>query len=370
MCNPIPGARPSQGHPLRRREPGFAPRRGRVPAALLLLAAVLGVACASHGEPEDIRVGVCVFTGYAPLAGALRTYTPPVGSTPVRLQRFSAYSDSLRAFRNGRLDLVAMTQYDALMMHGRGVPLRAVALIDRSLGADALVAQPEYDTLRELRGRRIGLSVDSVSYLLLLQALERHNLSIEEFEIVNLSQNLLEDAFRERQVEAAVLWEPFVSSLGDRARPLLTSRDLKIPIVDLLWVRADRMPRLRRHLLPLLRHYFATLDALTSDPAAMHARLAEEDRVPPREVRLALRGLRLFGSRDNVTVARRAAGAGSGPPPETALRQTADFLYARTLLAVPLDTSSLFDPSLTLEALEAGSPVLEARAPALPETRP
>lgn len=359
-CDPMPAPTtlshvPPRAAPPRPR-PGAARRGGRALALSLSLAALAG--CAGSADTRALRVGVSVFTGYAPLTRALRTYEPPPGAAPIRLHRFSAYADSLRAFRNGRIDLVPMTQYDALLMHARGVPLVAVALLDRSLGADALVSQPEYETLRDLRGRRIGLTVDSVNYFLLLQALDRHDMVVEDFEIVNLNQDLLEDAFRARRVQAAVLWEPFVSNLGDRARPLLTSRELKIPIVDLLWARADRLPRIRGDLVPLLRHYFATLAELAREPASLHVRLAEESHAPPRDTRLALRGLRLFDPRDNLAVARATARSGEEkvePPDECALRQTADFLYARTLLAVPLATAGLFDPRPLLEAL-AGAP--------------
>lgn len=337
-----------QNRPLERR----AQRRA---AALALCALALASSCVSWEPPEEVRVGVSVYTGYAPLARALRTYEPPPGSARVRLHRFSSYSDSLRAFRNGRIDLAPMTQYDALMMHARGVPLRAVALIDRSLGADALVSQPEFRSLRHLRGGRIGLQIDSVSYFVLLQALDRHSLGIEEFEIVNMSQNLLESAFRERRLDAAVLWEPHVSKLGADAYPLATSRDLKIPIVDLLWVRADRLPSLRPHLLPLLRHYFTTLDHLAHDPRTMHVHLAHEDQATPEDTNLALRGLRLFAPDENVSVARRSSAGGAEPPEESALRATAEFLYSRTLLEVPLDVSGLFDGTLIVEALAAGS---------------
>lgn len=316
------------------------------------MAVACAAACSGWREPEPLHVGCDLFSGYAPLAHALRTYKPPPGAAPVRLHKFSSYSDSLRAFRNGRLDLIAMTQYDALWMRAQGVPLRAVAVVDHSVGADALVCQPQYGSLRALRGKRIGLQADSVSYFLLLQALARQHLQVEEFELVHLSPNLIDTAFRARQVEAAVLWEPFVSGLGRAARTLSSSRDLEIPIVDLLWVRADRQQKLRRHLVPLLRHYFGALDDLSARSDTLHAELAAEQRLTPREVSVALNGLRLFGPRENLEVARLAPGAGSPAPAETGLRPAADFMYRETLLDVPMQTDGLFDGSLALEALQ------------------
>lgn len=330
-----------------------APRRSRSIFALgaLLIAAGAG-GCPGWREPEPLHAGCDLFTGYAPLAHALRTYKPPPGAAAVRLHKFSSYSDSLRAFRNGRLDLIAMTQYDALLMRARGVPLRAVAVIDHSVGADALVCQLQYGSLRSLRGKRIGLQVDSVSYFLLLQALERQHMQVEEFDLVHLSPHLIDSAFRSRQVEAAVLWEPFVSGLGRSARTLASSRDLEIPIVDLLWVRTDRLEKLRGHLVPLLRHYFSTLADLSARSDTLHAELAAEQRLTPRQVTLALNGLRLFGPLENLETARLAPGAGSPAPAETGLLQAADFMYRKTLLDVPVETDGLFDGSLALEALE------------------
>lgn len=159
------------------------------------------------------------------------------------------YVPSMEAFSAGKVDAVAMTNGDQLVTGASGAPSVALLLNDYSNGNDMIVAKPGIESVEQLKGKKIGVEVGFVSHLLLLNALEKANLSDKDIEIVNVPTDQTPQALKSGSVDAIVAWQPNSGQAlrevaGSKA--IFTSADVPGIIYDVLAVNpkslAERQP--------------------------------------------------------------------------------------------------------------------------------
>ncbi len=157
-----------------------------------------------------------------------------------RLVEMSSGFEAVRAFRNGTLDAASLS-YDEVIraMQDGSDPVILLAL-DQSHGAAAVLARPGVDTLPALRGKRVGLQVNSVSAYLMRRALESAAMRSDDIQIVNVAPELHQRSFERGEVDAVATYEPFRSQLlGYGAVELFSSTAIPGEIGDVLVVRRD-----------------------------------------------------------------------------------------------------------------------------------
>jgi len=141
-------------------------RIGRGAVALL---AVLGVsllsACAKD-VPQTIRIGINSYPAYELLYLAQEKGFYRQEGVDVKILEFSSLSDVTASLANGRIDGAATTLVDLILMQARyGTGAQAVLVIAYSAGADMLLARAPIGGLADLRGKTVGLEIDSLGQL-------------------------------------------------------------------------------------------------------------------------------------------------------------------------------------------------------------
>lgn len=230
-------------------------------------------------------VGLFVLTGCQPVESVLRVGANPWPGydalfyarerghlTPdrVRLLDFPSNVDSMRAFRNGALDAVAVTLDEALLLADHAQSPKVVLVFDVSQGGDAVLAARHVDSISDLRGRRIGLETNGVGAYMLVRTLEAGGLTRDDVQVVNLPLHQQEQAFHEGRVDAVVTFDPVRSRLIQTgARELFSSRQIPNEIVDVLVVREQTLRTHPAALQHLVHAYFQGLaDMLRAGPDA------------------------------------------------------------------------------------------------------
>lgn len=118
------------------------------------------------------------------------------------------YVPSMEAFSAGKVDAVCMTNGDALVTGATGSPSRIIVINDYSNGNDMIIAKPGYETLKDLKGKKIGVEIGFVGHLHLLKALEANGMSEADVELVNIPTPETPKALASGDVEAIVAWQP------------------------------------------------------------------------------------------------------------------------------------------------------------------
>jgi NitT/TauT family transport system substrate-binding protein len=149
------------------------------------------------------------------------------------------YSASLDAFSAGKIDAELMTNGDALVIGAGGAKSQAILLTDYSSGNDIIVAQPGIKSLKQLKGKKIGIEVGLVEHLLLLYGLEQQGMKITDVTLVNTKTNDTPQVLASGQVDAIGAWQPNsgqAMQMVPGARPVFSSAQAPGLIYDELGV--------------------------------------------------------------------------------------------------------------------------------------
>ena len=112
------------------------------------------------------------------------------------------YGPSMEAFTAGKVDAVAVTNGDSLVTGAGGAKNVAVLITDYSNGNDMIVAKPGISSIKDLKGKKIGIEVGFVEHLMLLNALKKNGLAESDVTIVPTPTNQTPQVLASGQVDA------------------------------------------------------------------------------------------------------------------------------------------------------------------------
>lgn len=118
------------------------------------------------------------------------------------------YGPSMEAFTAGKVDAVMVTNGDGLVTGAGGAPNVAILITDYSNGNDMVVAKPGIKSVKQLKGKKIGLEVGFVPHLLLLNGLKKAGLKESDVELVPTPTNQTPQVLASGQVDAIAAWQP------------------------------------------------------------------------------------------------------------------------------------------------------------------
>jgi len=204
-------------------------------AAATLAAAAFSVA-AQAAEP--LKIGYSDWPGWVAWEVAIEKGWFKEAGVDVTFEWFD-YVASMDAFAAGKLDAVAMTNGDTLVTGSSGAQGVMIIVNDYSNGNDMIVARPGITSVKELKGKKIGVEVGFVSHLMLLNALQAAGLSESDVTLVNVPTNETPQVLASGDVDAIVAWQPnsgqaLAQVPGSTA--ISTSRDAPGLIYDVLAV--------------------------------------------------------------------------------------------------------------------------------------
>jgi NitT/TauT family transport system substrate-binding protein len=118
------------------------------------------------------------------------------------------YLPSMEAFAAGKVDAVMVTNGDALVTGANGAKSKLILVTDYSNGNDKVIARPGIKSLKDLKGKKIGLELTLVEHLLLLQGLQKAGLKQEDVKLMNFPTPETPQALASKQVDAVAAWYP------------------------------------------------------------------------------------------------------------------------------------------------------------------
>jgi len=272
---------------------------------LLRLALTLLLASAALHTPAvqaQVKVGVSDWTGWvAWYVAEQKGYFKKHGAN-VKLVWFANYSDSIAALSTGQLDANSQTWSDTLGPLSKGLPLKAILVNDNSAGNDALMVGPRIQSFADLKGKTIALEQYSISHFVLYTALAQHGMGPKDVTVVNLSAGDAAAAFISGRVDAAVLWNPWISQIekSGKGRALFTSREMPGLIPDLLVAQDKSVQDHRKDFVGMVQAWFDTVAFIHDHPDEAVQIMAKVVGMKPEEYRVFLPGTRFFDGAGNA----------------------------------------------------------------------
>jgi NitT/TauT family transport system substrate-binding protein len=316
-----------------------------------LLPWLLALSWVSTAQAE-VKVGVSDWTGWVAWYVAQdQGYFKKYGAA-VNLVWFANYSDSIAALSTGQLDANSQTWSDTLGPLAKGLPLKVVLVNDNSAGNDAVMVGAGVKSFADLRGHKVALEQYSISHFVLYTALARNGLTPHDMSVVNLSAGDAAAAFMSGRVDAAVVWNPWISQIekSGRGKPLFTSKEMPGLIPDLLVAQAQAVQTKRKDLIAMIRAWFDTVAFIQTEPERAVAIMSKVVSLPPEQYHVFLPGTRFFDA-----TANRDAFDPKSPRGLVSVAPTiAAFLSSNKLIDGQPDAARAVDRSLLDAALAQG----------------
>ena len=156
------------------------------------------------------------------------------------------YVPSMDAYVAGKVDGVCMTNGDALVTGATGKPSVAIIINDYSNGNDMIVGAPGINSIKDLKGKKVGLEKGFVEQLLLITGLEKNGMKFEDITMVNTPTNETPQVLASKAVDAIGAWQPnsgqALKALPG-SKPIFTSADAPGLIYDLLYVSPESLEK-------------------------------------------------------------------------------------------------------------------------------
>ncbi len=302
--------------------------------------------------PAAVKVGVSDWTGWVAWYVAQdQGYFKKYGAE-VNLVWFANYSDSIAALSTGQLDANSQTWSDTLGPLAKGLPLKVVLVNDNSAGNDAVMVGAAIKGFADLRGRKVALEQYSISHFVLYTALARNGLSPKDVSVVNLSAGDAAAAFMSGRLDAAVVWNPWISQIekSGKGRALFTSKEMPGLIPDLLVAQARAVQSKRKDLVGMIRAWFDTEAFIRTEPDRAVAIMSKVVSLSPQQYRVFLPGTHFFDAAANQEAfdPKSLKGLVNVAPTITA------FLSSNKLIDGQPDAAQAVDRSLLDAALAQG----------------
>lgn len=240
--------------------------------------------------PPPLRLGSIVFAGYEPvfMARELGWLDPNL----VRLVELYSNTDALRALGAGQIEAAQLTLDEFLSGRAGGVDLRVIAVLDESLGADAVIARPGLRDPNSPAGMRIAVEDGAVGAVMLSAFLKAHDLPPSAVQTVSMALGHNLEHFREGDADLFVTAEPWASQLealgGVR---VFDSTAIPGRIVDVMVARADVLERHAPALQALVAAHFRGVDLVRQQPQRAAELMRARLQLSTSELLAALKGL-------------------------------------------------------------------------------
>ena len=340
---------------------------------LVALGALWLVACNPVPPATPWRIAVNPWVGYEPWVFAQEMGTLPPA---MRVVELASNTETKRAFRNGLIEVAALTLDEALRLADEGEALHIVAVLSDSAGADAVLARadvaasltsspPESVASQARRPLRIGLERTALGELMLAHWLDKARLTLADVQPVHMAAVDHENALELRDVDLLVTFEPIKTRLEKRgAVNVMDTRELPGAVVDVLVAR----PGLdTTRLAALLLAWDSARQQLTnaSNPPWMAAGVD----LTPEQYRQTLDGLRFLSLVDMLQRLQpaQAQSGSTGAPLARDAQAIGTVLQRLGLVRQPPDWSRLLNPDPLVQALAQASTSATALAdPVLP----
>jgi NitT/TauT family transport system substrate-binding protein len=236
-----------------------------LPRFRFALAGLLSLAGLAQAEP--LKIAYSDWPGWVAWEIAIQKGWFKEAGVDVKFEWFD-YVPSMDAFVAGKVDAVCMTNGDALVTGATGKPSVGIIINDFSNGNDMIVAAPGIDSVKGLKGKKVGLEEGFVSHLLLLTGMEKAGMKAEDVTIVNTPTNETPQVLASKAVDAIGAWQPNSGQalkVLPGSTPVFTSADAPGIIYDLLYVSAESLEKNKEDWAKVVKVWYKVADYIRDE---------------------------------------------------------------------------------------------------------
>ncbi|TAK74594.1 MAG: aliphatic sulfonate ABC transporter substrate-binding protein [Gammaproteobacteria bacterium] len=313
--------------------------------SLILLCCLL-VGCSKPSK--TIQMGYNPWIGDQPIVIAQEKGFFKDEGVDVKVHYFTALSDVMTNFAENKIDVMLSTLNEALLLVDKGEKLKIISLVDYSNGADAIIAKKSIRSIRDLKGKKIGVEIGSISHFTVLKALKQANISSNDVTLVNLSVQEGMQEFKKGSLDALASWSPYMDqAIQEGGHVIFSSRDIPGEIIDVIVIRQSLLDEDPEACYKIISAYLKTLawfDKNINEGLEIISKSIKT--ITIAELKEQLKGVKLTGLSDNLVAFGTPQAKGTI---YSATQSFADFLLEQKLIANPINTEEIIYPNFIWE---------------------
>ena len=184
--------------------------------------------------------------------------------------KFDAGPPMIEAARNGTIDLASVGSVAFLIGLSQGLDWTMIGINPEGAYGQGLVTHKDsaIRTPTDLKGKRVGLFMGATAQFGFLMMLRQHGIRIEQVTIVHMAPEAQLQALGTGQIDAAMVWEPWMHRMIRNANARIVETEGNLGIytnVDCYSVRRDWLRANRDTALRFLRALVNANDAISKD---------------------------------------------------------------------------------------------------------
>ena len=184
----------------------------RIPLLFVFVTILGGLAgCRSTSRERVYRIGLGPWVGFGPLYLADEKGFFQARGIHVDMTVLTGLAERNSALQTGAIDALAAPVDSFVLAAGNNIPSKIVMAIDESNGGDGIVAKKGIVRFEDLKGKRVAFQRGLPSEFFLRALLEEHGMRLDDLRAVDMETAQAGAAFISNQLDAAGLWEPWLS---------------------------------------------------------------------------------------------------------------------------------------------------------------
>ena len=253
-----------------RNKVGIKTKATQLFSLLFAVAMVLTIVLNACSAKQDvtIKVGMNRWPGFDVALYAQEAGLFEKRGLKVELVLFDVAQDAVRAMLQGDLDMTFASLWE-LMQADPGNDAPAYVMVTNiSAGSDGIVAQPGIQSIKDLRGKKVGAKLGTVSHLILLEALNLHQMQPEDVQVEDVPNEIAEAELSAGRLAAAVLWEPSLSfaAKATKGKIVFTTKEVDSLVLDGLACQSAFLTSQQDTLQQFLLAWFDLMHAIETNP--------------------------------------------------------------------------------------------------------
>ena len=228
---------------------------------------LLLTSCSEPLKKHPLKVGFTTWPGFDIIYYAEVKKLFEKNGISVELVKYQDQKLATKALEHLEVDAVMTSVWDAIHIQGDN-SFDIILTTNVSAGADGIVSINKIHSMAELKGKKISAQSNSVNELILIEALQLHNMSIHDVNIVDIiNEKALAKIFH-NEIEAAVLWEPLLSKTAKKINGniLFTTKEVDSLVVDVLVVNSKSVQTRKKEWEGFLCSWFNIMKDLQKQP--------------------------------------------------------------------------------------------------------
>lgn len=208
---------------------------------------VVAALIAAAAEKPVLKIGYSDWPGWTAWEIADKKGFFQKHGVNVKLEWFE-YGPSIDAFSVGKIDAVGISNGDAMVLNATGARNIIIMINDYSNGNDKIVARPGIHSVKDLKGKKVGVEFGCLSHALLINALTKNGLKETDVKLVNMPTHQAAQILETGGVDAVVAWQPHSGNaleLVKGSKAIYTSADEPGIIYDILAVSTESLMKNR-----------------------------------------------------------------------------------------------------------------------------